>query len=35
VKEAVLTTADLDAAEKIFLGNSVRGLVQAEWQKEG
>jgi para-aminobenzoate synthetase/4-amino-4-deoxychorismate lyase len=33
-KETVLTPADLDSADKIFLGNSVRGLVQAEWQKE-
>jgi para-aminobenzoate synthetase/4-amino-4-deoxychorismate lyase len=35
VKEAVLTVADLESAEKVFLGNSVRGLVEAHWQKEG
>ena len=29
VEERVLSVADLDAAECIFLGNSVRGLVQA------
>lgn len=29
VEERVLSVADLDAAERIFLGNSVRGLVQA------
>jgi para-aminobenzoate synthetase/4-amino-4-deoxychorismate lyase len=34
VREATLTPADLDMAEKIFLGNSVRGLVEASWQKE-
>jgi para-aminobenzoate synthetase/4-amino-4-deoxychorismate lyase len=28
--EAVLTLADLDAAERIYLGNSVRGLIRAE-----
>jgi para-aminobenzoate synthetase/4-amino-4-deoxychorismate lyase len=28
--EAVLTLRDLESAEKIFLGNSVRGLVRAE-----
>lgn len=33
-KEAVLTIADLERADKIFLGNSVRGLVEAHWQKE-
>ncbi|BCJ92416.1 aminodeoxychorismate synthase, component I [Terrihabitans soli] len=33
-KEAVLTAGDLDTAGKIFLGNSVRGLVEAHWQKE-
>lgn len=30
-REAVLTLADLDAAEAIFLGNSLRGLIRAEW----
>jgi para-aminobenzoate synthetase/4-amino-4-deoxychorismate lyase len=30
----VLTLADLAAAEAIFLGNSVRGLVPAEWVKD-
>jgi para-aminobenzoate synthetase/4-amino-4-deoxychorismate lyase len=34
-KEAVLTVEDLDAADKIFLGNSVRGLIEALWHKEG
>jgi len=29
-QEAILTLADLDAAEAIFLGNSVRGLIRAE-----
>jgi para-aminobenzoate synthetase/4-amino-4-deoxychorismate lyase len=29
-KEAVLTLRDLEAADRIFLGNSVRGLVPAE-----
>ena len=29
VKERVLSLADLDAAERIYLGNSVRGLMQA------
>jgi para-aminobenzoate synthetase/4-amino-4-deoxychorismate lyase len=28
-REAVLTQADLDAAEEIFLGNSLRGLIPA------
>ncbi len=28
-REAVLTLADLDAAETVYLGNSVRGLVRA------
>ncbi|ODT72744.1 MAG: aminodeoxychorismate synthase, component I [Pelagibacterium sp. SCN 63-23] len=32
--ERVLTLADLAAAEAIFLGNSVRGLVRADWIKE-
>ena len=31
--EQVLTLADLDAAEAIWLGNSVRGLLRAEWVK--
>ena len=29
-EEAVLTLADLDAADAVYLGNSVRGLVRAE-----
>jgi para-aminobenzoate synthetase/4-amino-4-deoxychorismate lyase len=29
-REAVLTLRDLEKADKIFLGNSVRGLVRAE-----
>lgn len=29
--EQVLTLADLEAAEAIWLGNSVRGLMRAEW----
>ena len=29
--EQVLTLADLDAADAIWLGNSVRGLMRAEW----
>lgn len=33
-EERVLTLADLAAAEAIFLGNSVRGLVPAEWIKD-
>ncbi len=33
-QERVLTLADLHAAEAIFLGNSVRGLVPAQWVKE-
>ena len=32
--EQVLTLADLEAAEAIFLGNSVRGLVPATWVKD-
>lgn len=31
VGERILTPADLEAADRIFLGNSVRGLVPAEW----
>ena len=30
-QEAVLTPDDLDKADAIYLGNSVRGLVRAEW----
>lgn len=30
-REEVLTLADLAAAEAIFLGNSLRGLIRAEW----
>ena len=30
-EECVLTLADLGAAEAIWLGNSVRGLIRAEW----
>jgi para-aminobenzoate synthetase/4-amino-4-deoxychorismate lyase len=30
-KEQVLTLADLEQAEAIWLGNSVRGLMRAEW----
>ena len=30
-EEQVLTLADLGAAEAIWLGNSVRGLIRAEW----
>ncbi|WIY52862.1 aminodeoxychorismate synthase component I [Devosia sp. YIM 151766] len=33
-EERRLTLADLDAAEAIWLGNSVRGLVPAEWIKD-
>jgi len=33
-REAVLTLADLDAAEAIFLGNSVRGLFRAQWVRD-
>ena len=33
-EERVLTLADLAAAEAIFLGNSVRGLVPAEWVRD-
>jgi para-aminobenzoate synthetase/4-amino-4-deoxychorismate lyase len=29
--EAVLTLADLEAADAIYLGNSVRGLIRAKW----
>ena len=29
VEERVLTLADLETAERIYLGNSVRGLMQA------
>jgi para-aminobenzoate synthetase / 4-amino-4-deoxychorismate lyase len=32
--EQTLTLADLDSAEAIWLGNSVRGLVPAEWIKD-
>ncbi|WP_332699247.1 aminodeoxychorismate synthase component I [Devosia sp.] len=32
--EQVLTLADLETAEAIFLGNSVRGLLRAEWVRE-
>jgi para-aminobenzoate synthetase/4-amino-4-deoxychorismate lyase len=31
--EQVLTLADLEAAEAIWLGNSVRGLMRAEWTR--
>ena len=30
----VLTLADLDQADAIFLGNSVRGLIRAEWVRD-
>ena len=30
-QEAVLTLADLDTAEAVWLGNSVRGLLPAQW----
>src|SRR5690606_11909297 len=30
-EERVLTLADLEDAEAIFLGNSVRGLLRAQW----
>jgi para-aminobenzoate synthetase/4-amino-4-deoxychorismate lyase len=33
-EERVLTLADLAEAEAIFLGNSVRGLVPAEWVRD-
>jgi len=33
-REAVLTLADLEAAEAIFLGNSVRGLFRAQWVRD-
>ncbi len=33
-EERMLTLADLAAAEAIFLGNSVRGLVPGEWVKD-
>ncbi|KRA47837.1 aminodeoxychorismate synthase component I [Devosia sp. Root635] len=32
--EQVLTLDDLESAEAIWLGNSVRGLIRAEWVKE-
>ncbi|MET3897654.1 para-aminobenzoate synthetase/4-amino-4-deoxychorismate lyase [Devosia sp. UYZn731] len=32
--EHVLTLADLETAKTIFLGNSVRGLIPAQWIKE-
>ena len=32
-EERVLTLADLETAEAIWLGNSVRGLIRAEWMK--
>lgn len=32
-REAVLTLADLESADVIWLGNSVRGLMRAEWVK--
>lgn len=32
-EERVLTLADLEAADAIWLGNSVRGLLRAEWIK--
>ena len=31
--EHVLTLADLETAEAIWLGNSVRGLIRGEWIK--
>ena len=31
VQERILTLADLESADRIFLANSVRGLVAAEW----
>jgi para-aminobenzoate synthetase/4-amino-4-deoxychorismate lyase len=33
-EEQVLTLDDLEAAEAIWLGNSVRGLIRGEWLKE-
>ncbi|MBJ6988542.1 aminodeoxychorismate synthase component I [Devosia sp. MC521] len=30
-EEAILTLADLETADAIYLGNSVRGLIRAEW----
>ena len=33
-EEAILTLADLAGAEAIFLGNSVRGLIRAQWVDE-
>jgi para-aminobenzoate synthetase / 4-amino-4-deoxychorismate lyase len=33
-REQSLTLADLETAEKIFLGNSVRGLLPARWIKD-
>ncbi|ODT80877.1 MAG: aminodeoxychorismate synthase, component I [Pelagibacterium sp. SCN 64-44] len=32
-EEALLTLDDLESAEKIWLGNSVRGLMRAQWVK--
>lgn len=32
--ERVLTLADLETAEAIWLGNSVRGLIRAEWVRD-
>ncbi len=34
VQERVLTLADLAAADAIWLGNSVRGLIRAEWVRD-
>jgi para-aminobenzoate synthetase/4-amino-4-deoxychorismate lyase len=31
VQERVLTLADLEDADRVFLGNSVRGLIAADW----
>lgn len=31
VREAILTVADLETADALYLGNSVRGLMRAEW----
>ncbi len=33
-EERVLTLADLASADAIYLGNSVRGLIRAEWVRE-
>jgi para-aminobenzoate synthetase/4-amino-4-deoxychorismate lyase len=30
IEEAVLTPVDLESADRVYLGNSVRGLVRAE-----